>query len=336
LGYYVSGSRKLGADGDFITAPEISPAFSECLALQCQQVFNELEAPSILEFGAGSGVMAAEILLALEKNEQLPQHYFILEVSPDLQERQLQTLQEKCPHLLSFVSWLSELPKAFEGVVLANEVLDAMPVHCFEVQKGGFFERGVTLENDAFIWKTKKNVVLDVGAIPCGCPLNDKYSSEICFAIKPWLTALYDSIKRGVVVLIDYGFPEHEYYHPDRDQGTLMCHYRHHAHTDPFIYLGLQDITAHVDFTAVARAADQCGFSLLGYTNQANFLMALDILSNTPMESLSTSQQYAHSQAIKKLLLPSEMGELFKVIALGKSIEIPLRGFQLRDERRRL
>lgn len=336
LGYYVSGSRKLGADGDFITAPEISPAFSECLALQCRQVFNELEAPSILEFGAGSGVMAAEILLALEKNEQLPQHYFILEVSPDLQERQLQTLQEKCPHLLSFVSWLSELPKAFEGVVLANEVLDAMPVHCFEVQKGEFFERGVTLENDAFIWKTKKNVVLDVGAIPCGCPLNDKYSSEICFAIKPWLTALYDSIKRGVVLLIDYGFPEHEYYHPNSDQGTLMCHYRHHAHTDPFIYLGLQDITAHVDFTAVARAADQCGFSLLGYTNQANFLMALDILSNTPMECLSTSQQYAHSQAIKKLLLPSEKGELFKVIALGKSIEIPLRGFQLRDERRRL
>lgn len=336
LGYYVSGSRKLGAEGDFVTAPEISSSFSECLALQCQQVFAALEAPSILEFGAGSGMMAADILLTLEKNQQLPQNYYILEVSPDLHERQHHTLRTKCPHLLPLVSWLSELPRDFEGVVLANEVLDAMPVHCFEVQDGIFFEKGVIVLEDQFTWKIEKNVVLDVGAVPCACPLDNGYSSEICFAIKPWLEALYASMKCGVVLLIDYGFPEREYYHSERDQGTLMCHYRHHAHTDPFIYLGLQDITAHVNFTMVARAADQSGFYVSGYTNQANFLMSLGILSNTDNALLNTRQHYSHAQAIKKLLLPSEMGELFKVIALSKQIEIPLLGFQLKNELHRL
>lgn len=352
LGYYVSGSRKLGAEGDFITAPEISPTFSECLALQCQQVLNELKAEgsssrgltagSILEFGAGSGRMAADILLTLEQKQSLPEKYFILEVSPDFQERQRHTLQQKCPHLFALVAWLGELPKNFEGVVLANEVLDAMPVHCFEVQEGKFYEKGVSISDEKFVWKTKVDRELGVGAglvpaqPPCSPDLPDGYSSEICFAIKPWLEALYASIKRGVVLFVDYGFPAHEYYHPDRDQGTLMCHYRHHAHTNPFVYIGLQDITAHVDFTAVAHAADQCGFSVLGYTNQANFLMALGILSNTKSDLLNTQQHYQYAQAIKKLLLPSEMGELFKVIALSKKIEIPLQGFQLRNDVQRL
>ncbi|MES2204020.1 MAG: SAM-dependent methyltransferase [Pseudomonadota bacterium] len=340
LGYYVSGSRKLGAEGDFITAPEISSAFSECLALQCQQVFDALDTRLILEFGAGSGAMAADILLTLEKNQQLPQSYYILEVSPDFQERQRQTLQEKCVHLLPLVSWLSELPKAFEGVVLANEVLDAMPVHCFEVQNGKKFERGVVSCGENFMWKTRLDPSLCWDDSSKGNDslllMDDGYVSEVCFAIKHWLKALYASMKRGVVLLIDYGFPEHEYYHPDRYQGTLMCHYRHHAHADPFIYLGLQDITAHVDFSAVARAADRCGFEVAGYTNQANFLMALGILSNTHHDLLNTRQQYTHAQAIKKLLLPSEMGELFKVIALAKKIKTPLLGFQLRNEIGRL
>lgn len=357
LGYYVSGTRKLGAEGDFITAPEISSAFSQCLAIQCQQVFKSLDSPSILEFGAGSGIMAADILLTLEKNQQLPQNYYILEVSPDFQERQLETLQAKCPHLLSRVSWLKELPKEFEGVVLANEVLDAMPVHCFEVQDGKFYEKGVAIKNEKIVWtlgleisSLSRTLSRDVRAregmerkgtdawsremssIMSVLEKCENYTSEICFAIKPWLQALYASIKRGVVLLIDYGFPEREYYHPDRDQGTLMCHYRHHAHTDPFIYLGLQDITAHVNFTAIAREADRFGFSVTGYTNQANFLMSLGILSNRDITTLNTQQQYQHAQAIKKLLLPSEMGELFKVIALEKKFEIPLQGFQLKND----
>lgn len=338
LGYYVSGSRKLGEDGDFITAPEISSAFSECLALQCQQIFSTLNNPSILEFGAGSGIMAADILLTLENKHALPESYFILEVSPELQERQYQTFQEKCPQLLSRITWLSELPKAFEGVVLANEVLDAMPVHCFEVHHGKKFERGVVVKENNFAWEAR------LGANLCWYDsverdaffLENGYISEICFAIKPWLENLYSSLKRGVVLLMDYGFPAREYYHPDRNQGTLMCHYRHYAHIDPFIYVGIQDITAHVDFTAVARAADQCGFSILGYTNQANFLISLGILSNTECEALTTTEQYVHAQAIKKLLLPSEMGELFKVIALGKQIQPPLRGFELKNEIKRL
>jgi len=337
LGYYVSGSRKLGAEGDFVTAPELSPSFGECLALQCQQIFDVIEAPSILEFGAGSGIMAVDILSTLEKKQQLPQHYYILEVSPDFQERQLNTLREKCPHLLRYVSWVSELPKNFEGVVLANEVLDAMPVHVFELQNGKIFEKGVSINDGDFVWKTRNDIDLDVGAIPPWLPdLPDGYVSEICLAIKPWLEALYLSMKRGAVILIDYGFPEREYYHPDRDQGTLMCHYRHHAHTDPFLYVGLQDITAHVDFTTVARAADQLGFSVVGYTDQASFLMALGIVSNTDIALLNTQQHYQHAQAIKKLLLPSEMGELFKVIALSKNIEIPLQGFSLKNDVHRL
>ncbi len=350
LGYYVSGSRKLGAEGDFVTAPEIASAFSECFALQCQQIFGELDASSILEFGAGSGVMAADILLTLEKNQSLPQAYFILEVSPDLQERQQQTLQEKCPHLLSSVSWLKELPKDFEGVVLANEVLDAMPVHCFEVQNEKVLEKGVAVAGGEFIWQSKNGTPAQVGIQErLGPSLRwddsgkihgnifvEGYYSEICLAIKPWLEALYSSMKRGVVLLVDYGFPEREYYHPDRDQGTLMCHYRHYAHTDPFIYPGLQDITAHVDFTAVASAAFEVGFKIVAYTNQANFLMSLGILSNTDTAMLDVQQHYKHAQAIKKLLLPSEMGELFKVIALQKNLDMTLQGFQLRDDKHRL
>lgn len=338
LGYYVSGTRKLGAEGDFITAPEISPVFSQCLALQCQQIFKELNAPSILEFGAGSGIMAAEILLALEKHQSLPQLYAILEVSPDFQLRQLETLQKKCPHLVHLVSWLSALPQAFEGVVLANEVLDAMPVHCFEMQNGGCYEKGVSVFEDQFVWKTNLDDIFDVAPALPSSPLDlcEGYTSEICLAVQPWLEALYESIKCGVVLLIDYGFPAREYYHPNRDQGTLMCHYRHHAHSDPFLYLGLQDITAHVDFTHVARAADALGFTVSGYANQANFLMSLDILTHTKIDALTTQQQYSHAQAIKKLLLPSEMGELFKIIALHKNIEIPLQGFQLKNDLFRL
>ncbi len=350
LGYYVSGSRKLGAKGDFVTAPEISSSFSECLALQCQQIFGELDAPSILEFGAGSGVMAADILLSLERARSLPQAYLILEVSPDLQERQQQTLQEKCPHLLSSVLWLKELPKNFEGVVLANEVLDAMPVHCFEIQNGKIVENGVVVDGGGFIWQAKNGTPAQAAiqerlgpSLHCADSgemkenlLIEGYSSEICLAIKPWLAALYSSMKRGVVLLVDYGFPEREYYHPDRDQGTLMCHYRHYAHTDPFLYVGLQDITAHVDFTAVAKAAFEAGFKIMAYTNQANFLMSLGVLSNTDAAALDMQQNYKHAQSLKKLLLPSEMGELFKVIALQKNLEITLQGFQLSDDKRRL
>jgi SAM-dependent MidA family methyltransferase len=315
LGYYVAGARKFGAEGDFVTAPEISPAFSQCLARQCQQVLDA--ASSILEFGAGTGVMAADILLALEKQQSLPKHYFILEISPDLQQRQQETLQQKCPHLFERVCWLSALPTEFEGVVLANEVLDAMPVHLFEMHDGEVLEKGVSLNGHDFAWKLERQIDGRGYWQSPSLPPIEGYFSEICFAIHPWLEALYKAMKRGAILLIDYGFLEHEYYHPQRDQGTLMCHYRHRAHTDPFVNIGLQDITAHVDFSAVARAAENAGFIVENYTTQAKFLMSLGILN--PLD-LPLKEQYQHAQALKKLLLPSEMGELFKVMVLGKGV----------------
>ncbi len=317
LGYYVAGAHKFGEDGDFVTAPEISSAFSRCLALQCQKFLQNDDA--ILEFGAGTGIMAADILLELEKQQSLPKYYFILEVSLDLQHRQQETLQRKCPHLCGRVQWLSQLPENFTGVVLANEVLDAMPVHVVEVQDGEYVEKGVAVENGEFIWKLKKYIdprgERRSPFLPRAFPLIEGYFSEICPAIHPWLENLYKTMKRGYVILIDYGFLEHEYYHPQRDQGTLMCHYRHRAHTNPFIHIGLQDITAHVDFSAVARAAEKCGFIVEDFTTQAKFLMPLGILD--PVD-LPLAEQYQHAQALKKLLLPSEMGELFKVMALHK------------------
>lgn len=338
LGYYVAGARKLGEEGDFVTAPEISSAFSQCLARYCQRHFQAGD--SILEFGAGTGVMAADILLELERLSSLPKQYFILEVSPDLHQRQHETLEKKCPHLVERVVWLQALPQDFEGVVLANEVLDAMPVHVFEIQEGQVFERGVSVNNEGFLWKTNIVTPAEAGAqsslreiskrldaslrwhdssernVNSKTSFIEGYFSEFCPAIKPWLEDLYTTMKRGVVLIIDYGFLEHEYYHPQRDQGTLMCHYRHRAHTDPFINVGLQDITAHVDFSFVARAAEEAGFKVENYTTQAKFLMSLGILE---AGNLPLVEQYQHAQALKKLLLPSEMGELFKVITLSKS-----------------
>lgn len=315
LGYYVSGTRKIGKDGDFITAPEISPAFSQTLARYCQSVFQAMSSPaSILEFGAGTGVMAADILLTLEKWRALPEQYYILEVSPDFNERQLNTLRHQCPHLVERVVWLSTLPKNFTGVVLANEVLDALPVHLFEVQKKIAIEKGIGLKNKQFIWRLGSH--LDFSSVTDISDLEDGYTSEYCPATYPWLKDLYTSMREGTVLLIDYGFLEHEYYHPQRDQGTLMCHYRHRAHTDPLLHIGLQDITAHVNFTAVAKAAEKSGFSVNFYGTQEKFLVAWGILEETSVHQLSLEEQYRYTQGLKKLLLPSEMGELFKVMEL--------------------
>lgn len=320
LGYYVSGLRKFGEQGDFITAPELSSAFSQCVAKQCQTILAELVAPSILEFGAGSGVMAADILLYLEQHAALPAYYFILDVSPDLRFVQQETLQASCPHLLDKVQWLDRLPEDFVGVVLANEVLDAMPVHLFRVQGGQALELGVT----------RDFALAPLGKVlPLPVSLPEGYQSECCLAIEPWLKDLYASMRQGVVLLIDYGYKESVYYHPERRMGTLMCHYQHRAHSDPFLHIGLQDITAHVNFTAVARAAEAAGFGVVGYTSQASFLLALGI-EQVILNEMDVVSRYRMTQAIKRLLLPTEMGELFQVIALAKSMgALALQGFSL-------
>jgi len=345
LGYYSAGKRKFGAAGDFITAPEISPLFSRCLARQCQQALEDLDAGDILEFGAGTGVMAAEILRTLAQLGCLPRRYLILDVSADLREAQRQTLQQQVPELMDRIHWLNQLPDSFTGVVLGNEVLDAMPIHRLGLGGDGPYEYVVTqAAQGGFAWQRQalqdgrlrqrlEAVVAESGA-ETFC---EDYIFEINLAAQDWLHSLAAVLKQGLVLLIDYGFPRHEYYHPQRYQGTLMCHYRHRAHDDPLILPGLQDITAHVDFTAVAEAAVDNGLAVAGYTSQAQFLLASglpQVLEQAMGEDLS--QQITLNQQIKKLTLPHEMGELFKVIALTRGMDTAPTGFAMNDQRGRL
>ncbi|MGD8566961.1 MAG: SAM-dependent methyltransferase [Gammaproteobacteria bacterium] len=342
LGYYVAGNHKLGAAGDFVTAPQISPVFSRCLARQCEAVLRELQAQGpadILEFGAGSGIMVADVLLELEQRECLPGHYFILEVSGELVERQRQTLQTKAPHLLSRVQWLDTLPKtAINGIVLANEVLDALPVHRFYKEAASAGECYVDWNGERFVWQhgpfSSPFVEQRVDALLEQLP--SPYISELNLAAEAWVGSLGDILQRGVVLIIDYGFPQKEYYHPQRCQGTLMCHYQHRAHDDPFVYPGLQDITAHVDFTAVAHAAHDAGLRLAGYNTQAFFLIANGLEEFARSLDVEDPAYVKLAQQIKTLTMPGEMGELFKVMALAKQFDQSLQGFALQDMRGRL
>jgi SAM-dependent MidA family methyltransferase len=334
LGYYSAGARKFGAAGDFVTAPELSPLFSRCLARQCAEVLEAVPGGSILELGAGSGVMAADILLELQALGRLPAEYLILEVSADLRERQRQTLIAKATALASRVRWLDALPGSFEGVILGNEVLDALPVERFLRRPGGFDEYCVRVEAEGFAWTTRPAgeqlaAVLSAFETTLPAPLQPGYVSEINPGLIPLVSSLATTLGRGALLLLDYGYPRAAYYHPERSMGTLMCHYRQRAHADPFLYPGLQDITAHVDFTAVAEAGTASGLELAGYTTQAHFLMALGLaqLAGTDMRAV---------QQVKLLSLPEEMGERFKAIGFTRGIEAPLRGFGLLDLSRQL
>ncbi len=331
LGYYTAGAHKFGEAGDFITAPELSPLFGRSLARQLAEIMGATR-PQILELGAGSGKLAADILGELEQLGQLPERYMILEVSADLRERQRLLLQQRVPHLLTRVDWLDSLPDVIEGVVFGNAVLDALPVNLIHWQDGQPLERGVTVSATGFCWQDRPiaDPALLQAAQQIAAP--DDYLSEICPAARGLVNSLAQRLPAGALVFIDYGFGAREFYHAQRQRGTLMCHYRHHAHDDPFYLPGLQDITAHVDFTAVAEAGIDAGLTLLGYSHQAFFLMNCGIaefLQNADPEDL---RSYAPLAAqLQKLTSPAEMGELFKVIALGKKIELPLRGFALGD-----
>ncbi|MCG6968207.1 MAG: SAM-dependent methyltransferase [Gammaproteobacteria bacterium] len=356
LGYYSAGNQKFGKGGDFVTAPEISPLFSQCVARQCQQVFSQLDArhgqaPVILEVGGGSGIMAADILAEMERLDCLPGAYRILELSAELQHRQSETIAAKVPHLLERVQWLQALPtQPFNGVVLANELLDAMPVHriCWpDSSKEPPREAYVAWQQDRFVWQfdTPGNERLRQRAAEIAELLEDhveghsraEYLSEINLAAQAWVKTLAEVLNAGMLLIIDYGFPRHEYYHPQRSTGTLMCHYRHRNHHDPFVYPGLQDITAHVDFTAIAEAGAASGLHVAGYNTQGFFLLASglhDLMGKVDPED--TVEYLRLSQNVKMLTLPSEMGELFKVMALTRGIETPLLGFSQQDLRNRL
>ena len=345
LGYYAAGARKFGEAGDFITAPEISPLYSQCLAQQCQQVLTEIGHGDILEFGAGTGVMASDILLELEACHSLPNQYFILELSADLRQRQQQALKEKVPHLFGRLCWLDALPESgFHGVVLANEVVDAMPVHVVQRNDDGFSERYVAWQNGGFVWqdaalgsKQLIEIVETIAAEVDEETFCSGYQTEINLAQHAWMNSIAAMLEQGVVLMIDYGFPRKEYYHSDRTTGTLMCHYRHRAHGDPLILAGLQDITAHVDFTALAEAAHGAGLDVMGYTSQAQFLLASGLGERLERFDPEDTRRYLNvSQAVKKLTMPNEMGELFKVLAVSRNLDADLTGFALQDRRARL
>lgn len=344
LGYYSAGSRKFGAAGDFVTAPEISPLFSRCLARQCRQILADIGGGDILEFGAGSGVMAADVLLELERLESLPRRYLILELSAELRQRQRETLAQRAPRLADYVTWLDTLPQRFEGVVLANEVLDAMPVHRVRLLADGRDAvLNVVWTGSGFAWHEGpvqdprlKRAAAAIRAL-LGPNLDHAYDTEISLAAPAWVASVAAVLGRGAVLIVDYGFPAHEFYHPQRSGGTLMCHYRHRAHADPLILPGLQDLTAHLDFTAVAEAADAVGLRVAGYTTQAYFLLGCGLealLAEVGPDD--TAQYFERVQQVKKLTLPSEMGELFKVMALTRGVDLSLDGFRLHDQRARL
>ena len=304
LGYYAGGAAKLGAAGDFVTAPELGSLYARTLARQVAGLLEPGEA--VLEFGAGSGALA-EVL-----SEEISGSYVILETSPELRDRQHRRLGNR-------VRWIERLPERWRGVMLANEVLDAMPVHCVAWTAQGVMERGVCLEKNVFAWRQRPangTVLHEAERIPVAAP----YESEIGLAGRAWMRAAAAALERGAILVVDYGFAEHEYYHPQRTMGTLMCHYRHRAHADPFFLPGLQDITAHLDFSALARAARESGLEILGYANQAQFLVNCGIT-----EVLARGGGAAREA--DTLLSPAEMGELFKVLAVGRGARRPLAGF---------
>lgn len=343
MGYYSAGLAKLGAKGDFVTAPEISPLFSRALALQCEQILKILKNADILEFGAGNGVMAADLLIELEQRQCLPEHYYILEVSADLRNRQQTLLKNRVPQFYSRIQWLDHLPKQpFNGVILANEVLDAMPIQRLQLTPQQLNEYHVAYEKDQFYWQIHPIKQPELANIIANYDielLHDYYDVEINPLLSPWIHSLSQCLAQGAIFIIDYGFPRHEYYHPERYQGTLMCHYQQRSHGDPLILTGLQDITAHVDFTAVAEAAIHNGLKVAGFTNQAAFLLSLGLLNLAELELQTSDERHRLlvNQQIQKLTSPAEMGELFKVMALTKNlVGIQLLGFSLHDQRQRL
>ena len=339
LGYYSAGAVKVGrspGDGsDFATAPEISPLFAQAIA---RPIGALLEADStVLELGGGSGALAVELLLALERLDRLPAKYSILEVSGDLRDRQRARLAERAPQLAGRVTWLDALPPSIDGVIVGNEVLDALPVDCVVKGNDGWLERGVGIGADGFAFedraadqtlaRTIESSVPDADALPVG------YVTELHRAQSALVRTLAERMSaRSAMLLFDYGFPASEYYHPQRSDGTLIGHYRHRTAVDLLARPGLQDLTAHVDFSAVARAAIDAGCAVVGYTSQASFLLDCGILDAIPAAPDDALAYARHAVALQKLLSESEMGELFKVIALAPKVR-DIAGFGLSDRR---
>ena len=343
LGYYSAGSRKFGASGDFVTAPELGRVFSNCLALQCAETLALLGGGEILELGAGSGVLCAELLLALERKTQLPTGYNILERSADLRQRQRALLATRCPHLIDRVQWLEQPPtQNWRGLVLGNEVVDALAARRFRRLPRGWQELRVGLSNGELRWveavanDTDQEVLRQLEAqLPQELPPG--YCTEIQPGLSAWLASITEALQRGLVLLVDYGYPRAEYFHPQRSTGTLICHYRHRAHDDPFVWPGLQDISVNVEFTALAEALDAAGLTVVGFNTQAEFLMASG-LEQIVAESaeLAAPQRLKLQHEIQQLTSPRAMGERFQVIGASRGLDSLPRGFSVVNRLRRL
>ena len=336
LGYYGGGSVKFGRrpeDGsDFVTAPELSPLFAATLARPVAQALVASGTRHLMEFGAGTGKLAAGLLKALDALGAQFDTYSIVDLSGELRERQRATLEAEAPALAARVRWLDALPQQFEGVVIGNEVLDAMPVRLFAHAGGVWHERGVTLHEGVFDFEDRPvNSAQDVEFL-AEIEVDGEYVTETHDAGRAFTRTICTMLTRGAALLIDYGFPRHEYYHAQRAGGTLMCHYRHRAHGDPFVYPGLQDITAHVEFTGIAEAGVEAGADLLGYTSQARFLLNAGITEVLgEIDPTDTARFLPAANSVQKLLSEAEMGELFKVIAFSRGIEEPLDAFASGD-----
>jgi len=322
FGYYRSHKTIFGHKGDFITAPETSDLFGFCVARQCKQVLNQ---GNILEFGAGSGILAAQILFELGKQNSLPEKYSIIELSAQLKKIQQETLKRTLPEIYDRVEWLTELPTNFKGVVIANEVLDAFPVKRVTLSNNHFYELGVDFKDNCFQWKRFEYPYLE-SVVPDGDDLPEGYTTEINLQSDGWIKSLYNLMSEGVVLLIDYGMNQSEYFHPQRSDGTVKCFHKHKSNNNPFIHIGDQDITASVNFTDIAKSSIDAGFKVDGYSTQSMFLISLGI-ENFLVEEKDEKNQIKLAQEIKQLVMPEAMGEVFKVMALTKKQSVKLDGF---------
>ena len=327
LGYYTGGSHKIGSAGDFVTAPSLTPLFGLTLARQIEPVLRQ-SAGNVYEFGAGTGELAVSLLAGLQPDAL--QHYYIMDVSPELKQRQLALIREKTPQHADKVVFLDSLPDAFDGVIIGNEVLDAMASEVIRWTETGIEQMGVSIVDDQFAWTQRpvsdERILAEALRIQ---PDKQPYTSELHLNQTAFIATLAQKLTRGAIIMIDYGFDEAQYYHPQRSMGTLIGHYRHHVVDDPFFWPGLMDLTCHVNFTAMAQAAVDNGLDLIGYTSQAHFLFNLGITEVLLAEhpDVNSKAYLQAASAMQKLVAPHEMGELFKVIAMGKGVDVDWQGF---------
>ncbi len=327
LGYYSAGLSKFGAAGDFVTAPEISPLFSQAFARHIADVLTQTGG-NCLEFGAGSGKMATDILLQLAQWQCLPAHYYIIEASADLRLRQQQYLSEKLGVLFDKVIWLEQLPASFTGVVLANEVCDAMPVHSLVFEETDIYERYVGWDGQQLVWQNaplSAPALTEKAALIAPLLKTLPFRCEVNLYAEAWLGSLAAILEQGAIFIIDYGYTGYNYFHTNRAAGGIRCHYQHHAHDAPLILPGLQDLTAHVNFTDLAETAHQAGLNVAGLQSQSDFLLAGEILDLAQQQKLDDLQQLQQSAALKRLLLPDQMGTIFKTLTLSKNLPSLLR-----------